>query len=289
MLVLENLLYLKCKKIQPDEKFYTGARMAKMVATGLTTRNIALVAIFAALYYVLSLLTFNISAPGVAQVQISLFALVASVFGLVLGPYLGTAAAFLGALVGWVLPPSGMTPYGFPFLLSPPINAFIVGSIYYKKWKVAFVAFAALIAAFFFTPPAQPLAENLYVVVAVLADKIFALLLIIPLIVFTKRLAITEKGIYAFYLILGFIGNQADNMWGTLAFSLPTVYQGIFGLPLDAVRTAFLVSPFFYPVLRLIQATGVMFIAVALMRTLRGTPWLWQKDNILSSVEKEKA
>jgi hypothetical protein len=257
-----------------------------MVSTGLTTRNVALVAIFAALYYVLSLLTFNISAPGVPQVQISLLALVASVFGLVLGPYLGTAAAFLGAFVGWVLPPSGMAPYGFPFILSPPINAFVVGSIYYKKWKLGFIAFAVLIAAFFFTPPAQPINENLLVIAAVVVDKILALLLIIPLIMFTKKLAINEKGLYAFYFILGFIGNQADNMWGTLAFSIPTIYQGIYGMPIEAVRTAFLVSPFFYPVLRLIQAAAVMFIAVALMRTLKGTPWLWQKENILSFADK---
>lgn len=255
--------------------------------TGLTTRNVALVAVFAALYYVLSLLTFNISAPSVPQVQISLFALVASVFGLVLGPYLGTFAAFLGALVAWTLPPSGMTPYGFAFLLSPPLNAFVTGSIFYKKWKVAFIAFAVLIAAFLFTPPLQPLTENLTIVVAVLADKIFALLLIIPLVKFTKQLASSEKGVYAFYLILGFIGNQTDNMWGTFAFSIPTVYQGIFNLPLDAVKTGFLVAPFFYPILRLIQATAVMFIAVALMRTLKGTPWLWQKETILSTKQQQ--
>jgi hypothetical protein len=254
--------------------------------TGLTTKKVALLAIFAALYYVLSLLTFNISAPGIPQVQISLFALVASVFGLVLGPYLGTLAAFLGAFVAWTLPPSGMAPYGFPFLLSPPINAFVTGAIFYKKWKIAFIAFAALIAAFFFTPPVQPLAENLSIVAAVLIDKIFALLLIIPLIKFRDQLASSEKGIYAFYLILGFIGNQADNMWGTLAFSVPTVYNGIFGQDLSAVRFGFLVSPFFYPVLRLIQAFGVMFIAVSLMRTLKGTPWLWQKESILSPNQK---
>ncbi|MEM2108173.1 MAG: ECF transporter S component [Candidatus Bathyarchaeia archaeon] len=253
-----------------------------MSTTGLTTKNIALVAIFAALYYVLSLFTFNISAPGVSQVQISLFALAASVFGLVLGPYLGTLAAFLGTLVAWTLPPSGMSPYGFPFILSPTLNAFVTGSIFYKKWKAGFLAFAVLIAAFFFTPPVQPLAENLTIVAAVLADKIFALLLIIPLVRFKDQFVSSEKGIYAFYLILGFIGNQADNMWGTLAFSVPTVYNGIFGLPLEAVRTAFLISPFFYPVLRLIQASAVMFIAVALMRTLKGTPWLWQKETILS-------
>ena len=98
--------------------------------TGLTTKNVALLAVFAALYYVLSLITFNISAPGIPQVQIGLFALVASVYGLVLGPYLGTLAAFLGALVAWTLPPSGMAPYGLPFLLSPPLNAFVTGSIY---------------------------------------------------------------------------------------------------------------------------------------------------------------
>jgi hypothetical protein len=257
-----------------------------MSTTGLTTKNVALVAIFAALYYVLSLFTFNISAPGVSQVQISLFALVASVFGLVLGPYLGTVAAFLGTFVAWTLPPSGMTPYGFPFLLSPPLNAFVTGSIFYKKWKVAFLAFAVLIAAFLFTPPVQPLTENLIIVAAVLADKIFALLLIVPLVRFKDQFASSEKGIYAFYLILGFIGNQADNMWGTLAFSVPTVYNGIFGLPLEAVRAAFLISPFFYPVLRLIQASAVMFIAVALMRTLKGTPWLWQKETILSPNQK---
>jgi hypothetical protein len=256
--------------------------------TGLTTKNVALVAIFAALYYVLSLLTFNISAPGVSQVQISLFALVASVFGLILGPYLGTFAAFLGALVAWALPPSGMAPYGFPFLLSPPMNAFITGSIFYKKWKVAFIAFAVLIVAFLLTPPVQPLAENLLIVAAVLGDKVFALLLIIPLAKFTDQFASSEKGIYAFYLILGFVGNQADNMWGTLAFSVPTVYNGIFGQTLENVRTAFLISPFFYPVLRLIQASAVMFIAVSLMRTLKGTPWLWQKETILSSNQKKQ-
>jgi hypothetical protein len=251
--------------------------------TGLTTKNVALLAIFAALYYVLSLLTFNISAPGISQVQISLFALTASVFGLVLGPYLGTLAAFLGAFVAWTLPPSGMAPYGLPFLLSPPINAFVTGAIFYKKWKVAFIAFAALIVAFFFTPPVQPLAENLSIVAAVLIDKIFALLLIIPLVKFKDQFASSEKGLYAFYLILGFIGNQADNMWGTLAFSVPTVYNGIFGFDLEFVRGSFLISPFFYPILRLIQASAVMFIAVSLMRTLKGTPWLWQKETILSS------
>ena len=119
-------------------------------------------------------------------------------------------------------------------------------------------------------------------------DKIVALLLIIPLVNFAKWLASSEKGRYAFYLILGFIGNQADNMWGTLAFSVPTVYQGIFGFPLEVVRAGFLISPLFYPALRLIQASAVMFIAVSLMRSLEETQWIWKGETLLSSYEKEE-
>jgi hypothetical protein len=259
-----------------------------MQKTGLTTRNIALAAIFAALYYVLSLFTVNVLAPGVSAVQISIAALIATVFGIILGPYLGASAALLGAFVAWTLPPSGMSPMGLPFLLSPPLNALVSGSIYYKKWPIGFGAFAALIIAFMFTEPVQPLTQNWHIAVAVLFDKIPALLLIIPLVVFTKWFAASEKGMYAFFFILGFIGNQVDNMWGTLIFSTQPVYNGIFGLPLFDVRAGFLVSPFFYPALRLGQAAVVMFIAVALMRTLKGTPWLWKKESIFSKYEKEK-
>jgi ECF transporter S component (folate family) len=243
-----------------------------------TTRNIALIAIFAALYYILSLVTPHIPI-GIGDVRISLEALIATIFGLVLGPYLGTATAFLGAFVTWTL--SGMSPANLPFLLSPPINALVSGCIYYKKWKWGFLAFSGLIIAFLFTPPVQPLTENSIVAAAVLFDKIIAVLLILPLVKFAKKLSVGQGA--AFYFILAFIGNQADNMWGSFIFATPLVYSGIFGYAVDAVRGFFLVSPFAYPAIRLIQAFVAMLIAVPLMKTLKGTPWLWQKENILSS------
>jgi hypothetical protein len=273
-----------CNKLQSNEKFYTGDALETLK---LTTRNVALITIFAALYYVLSLITPYIPAIGVADIKISLEALIASIFGLVLGPYLGAAAAFLGVFVAWTLPPVSMSPFGLPFLLSPPINALVAGLIYYKKWKWGFLAFSGLIIAFLFTPPVQPLTENSIVAIAVLFDKVIALLLILPIVKFAKQLS-NEKGLLAFYFILAFVGNQADNMWGTLAFSVPTVYEGIFGMPVAAVRAAFLISPFAYPAIRLIQAFIAMLIAVPLMQTLRGTPWLWKKETILSPYQKEQ-
>lgn len=247
----------------------------------ITTRNLALIAIFAALYYILSLITPYIPAIGAPDIKISLEALIATIFGIVLGPYLGCATAFLGAFVSFALPPVGMAPTALPFLLSPPINALVSGSIFYKKWKLGFAAFAVLIIAFLFTPPVQPLTENYTVAAAVLFDKIIALFLILPLVKFAKRLS-TPKKVAIFYFLLAFIGNQADNMWGSFIFATPIAYNGIYGMDVATVRYLFLLSPFAYPAIRLVQAFIAMLIAVPLMQTLRGTPWLWQKKTILS-------
>jgi hypothetical protein len=272
---------LLCKKLQSDEKFYTGGHKVK-----LTTRNVALAAIFAALYYVLSLITPYVPAIAIPEIKISLEALIASIFGLVLGPYLGALTAFLGAFVAWTLPPGSMSPYGLPFLLSPPINALVTGLIFYKKWKGGFLVFSLLIIAFLFTPPVQPITENFIVAIAVLFDKIIALLLILPCVKFAKQLSAGQGSL--FYFLLAFMGNQADNMWGSFIFATPIVYNGIFGLPLGSVRSLFVVSPFAYPAMRLIQAFIAMLIAVPLMKTLKGTPWLWKKETILSPYQKEQ-
>ncbi|MEM3641510.1 MAG: hypothetical protein QXH37_06290 [Candidatus Bathyarchaeia archaeon] len=244
-----------------------------------TTQNIALIGIFASLYYVLSLVTPYVPAVAIPEIKISLEALIATIFGFILGPYLGALTALAGALVAWAL--GGMSPYGMPFLPSPPMNALIAGFIYYKKWKVGFLMFSLLIAAFLFTPPVQPLSENFYVGIAVLWDKIIALLLILICVKFVRELS-TPKTLPFLYFLMAFIGNQADNMWGSLAFATPLVYEGIFGLPLDSVRFLFIVSPFVYPAIRIIQAVIATVIAVPLMKIIRDKSWLWQETTILS-------
>jgi uncharacterized membrane protein len=247
----------------------------------LSAKNVALTAIFAALYYVLSLITPYIPAVAIPEIKISLEALIASVYGLILGPYLGALAAFVGAFVAWTLPPGSMSPYGMPFLLSPPLNALVTGLIFYRKWKIGFSIYAILIIAFLFTPPVQPIYENLYVGIAVLWDKIIALLLILPCTKFAKQLS-ASKSLPFLYFLITFIGNQVDNMWGSLAFATPLVYEGIFGLPLETVRFLFIVSPFVYPAIRLLQAIIATIIATPLMKAIADTPWVFQEKNILS-------
>ncbi|MGB9134579.1 MAG: ECF transporter S component [Candidatus Bathyarchaeia archaeon] len=245
----------------------------------LSARQVALMAVFAALYYVLSIITPYVPAIAVPEVRISLEALIASVFGLVLGPYLGGLTAFLGAFVAWSLPPGSMNAYGMPFLLAPPLNALVTGFVYYKKWKMAFATFGVLIAAFLFLPPAQPLTDNNLVAIAVLWDKIIALFLILPCVRFARRLSLPET-LPILYFLIAFIGNQTDNMWGSDVFAVPAVYEGIFGFPVELVRSAFLVSPFLYPAIRLVQAVIATIIAVPLMKALKDTNLLFSKDTI---------
>jgi hypothetical protein len=182
-----------------------------------------------------------------------------------------------------------MLPTSLPFLLSPPLNALVSGLVFYRKWKIGFAVFAALIIAFLFTPPVQPLTDYWYVAIAVVFDKVIALLLILPLVKFAKQLSVGKAA--AFYFLLAFVGNQVDNMWGSFIFATPIVYESPFfgGLTVEIVRGLFLLSPFAYPAIRLIQAFIAMLIAVPLMQTLKGTPWLWQKENLLSSGENRQA
>jgi uncharacterized membrane protein len=269
-----KLLLTLCKNLHCETEKSTRSNALK-----LSTRNIALTAIFAALYYVASLILPSLYAVGVPNLQISLEALIASVFGLVLGPYLGTLAAILGVGITWVLPPSSFNQYGVPFLLSPPLNALTVGLIYYRKWKVAFATFSALILAFLFLPPSQPLTENYIVPIAVLWDKIIALMLIVPTVAFSKKLSDSKYLPFLFFFIC-FIGNQIDNMWGADIFAIPSVFQ-LYGLNLQTTRDAFILSPFLYPAIRFVQALIGTIIAVPLMKALKNTNWAIRERSII--------
>jgi len=85
-----------------------------------------------------------------------------------------------------------------------------------------------------------------------------------------------------FYFLLAFIGNQADNMWGADIFAIPMVYKGIFGISMiEDVRFLFVVSPFIYPAIRIIQATIAMVIAIPLIKALESSNLMPIKESIV--------
>ena len=241
------------------------------------SKEIALTASFAALYVIISFLP-GIPVIGLPTLSIQLEASIASVFGIVLGPYLGALAAFLGTVIAWLLPPGSGSPFGLPFLLNPAINAFVVGLVYTGKWKRGFAVFAAIITAFIFLPPSQPLTKYYYVAVLANWDKAVALLMIFPVVYLIKKDNLSPTLTFVLYFLLGFIGNQADGALGNAIFATPIVYNGIWQLTTDTVRYLFIVSPFYYPIARLIAAIIVAIIAMPLVEALKNIGWHFPKD-----------
>jgi len=227
------------------------------------SRIAALVGVMAAVYYVFLWLP-NIPAVGVPEVKIDIGASFAPILGLLLGPYLGFAAALLGDILKFMSTPS---PFSLPFLLCPPVSALSAGYLSRGRWKEPLVLLAVLLLAAMFTPVFFPIHENLTVYVLTFFDKITALLLIPVVSLLSRREG--KPYIHAALLVTMFIGNEIDATLGNFVFSFPQVYSGIFGAPdVETVRGWFTLSPLLYPTIRVLQAVLGYVIAVPLLKIL---------------------
>lgn len=236
--------------------------------------TVTLVAVFAALYVVLSILP-SFPVLGLPEMEIHLEASIASVFGMLLGPYLGALAAFIGTIAAFFY--GGASPFDLPFIFNPAFNALIVGLIFRNKWKSAFALFAVVIAAFWLTPVSNPINENQLMIMAATFDKIVALLLIVPVAMMLKtgglKLEKAEPKLlgisFTVVFLASFVGNQADSALGVLLFAVPPVYEGIFQLNLEITRSLYVISPLVYPALRILQAFIAMWIGLPLIKALK--------------------
>ncbi|MEM2703655.1 MAG: hypothetical protein QXR45_10895, partial [Candidatus Bathyarchaeia archaeon] len=77
------------------------------------------------------------------------------------------------------------------------------------------------------------------------------------------------------YFLLAFIGNESDNAWGNNIFAVPQVYEGLFGMNLESVRWAYLISPYAYFIIRLIQAVIAALITIPLINNLKAVEFNW--------------
>lgn len=234
----------------------------------------ALVAAFAALYLILSILP-GIPVVGFPAIKIEFEAALASVMGLVLGPYLGGLAALLGTVLAFVFPP-GAGIFGLPFIFNPAFNALVTGLIFKGRWRIALALFAAVVASFFVSPVPHPLAQYWRVGLAATFDKVAALILILPAAILLARKGSSVKSeakpltlSFGLLLLLAFIGNEADNALGVALFAMPPIYNGVYGLNLEVVRGLFLVSPFVYPAIRALQAVAAALIGLPLLKAVR--------------------
>jgi len=79
---------------------------------------------------------------------------IAPLIGLILGPYLGTAAVSIGGFIGWIITQTG--PFGFLSFVPSANGALFSGLLYNRKRVVSIILYSALLLALAFYPTIGP-------------------------------------------------------------------------------------------------------------------------------------
>jgi hypothetical protein len=179
----------------------------------LSSRQVSIIAIFAALYAIISRLP-GIEIIGVGT-KMSLVVILDPIVGILLGPWIGGSASLLGNFVAWIIPPT--TFYGLLNLPCGPIAAIVSGSLARNtknaNWKFAAIIYVVLMGVWYLTPPGQ---EVLYY--PFLHWTAFALTLIFREKVHSFLNAATNPRRILGAIVCCFSGIMANHMMGNLIF-----------------------------------------------------------------------
>lgn len=118
--------------------------------TRLNSKQVALTAVFTALYAVLGFIKIS-PIIGLSQQGITAAAIIAPIIGILLGPYVGTLSTSLGGVVGFSV--SSISP---PSLFAGIAAAFCAGMIKEKKRSVSIITYLGLFLLFAFFPTVGP-------------------------------------------------------------------------------------------------------------------------------------
>jgi len=193
----------------------------------LTTKLITLVSAMAALDIVLTALPLIPYGPSAG-------ALVKPSEGILLGPWGGMFAAFVGGIVSSVIWPSTAV-LGLATWIPGVIGAFGAGMLLKGRWKGVLVILAAILVAFFVHPfgPGVFLYANW--------DKVVALCMIIPISMLVKRQMGSRESVKALAPVIGLvslIATEMDGATGNLIFLLEA--EPFFGLKKEMLPALFI-------------------------------------------------
>jgi uncharacterized membrane protein len=182
----------------------------------LSTKQLALISLFAALIVITTRLPGIPIALGLIPGKIEFSVPLYAVIGIVLGPWVGALAALIGNFVAWIIPKSTimgllLIPAGAFAALS---TGFLARNSKLRNWKLAAATFAALLVSWYVTPVG--LEAPLYPIFLHLP----ALLLIL---IFRGKIFDYLNGQSKRFKTIGvaiasYVGIMADHMWGGLMF-----------------------------------------------------------------------
>lgn len=114
----------------------------------ITTKQVALIVVFSAIYAVMRVIpTFPLI--GVEGASFSVSDILAPIYGIILGPYVGGACVILGTFMGMSM--KAPVFLGLDFLPAL-VNAVALGFLMRKKWLPVVILYTALLCAFILNP-----------------------------------------------------------------------------------------------------------------------------------------
>jgi len=182
----------------------------------LSTREIALIAVFAALIAIVTRLPGIPISLGIPTGKIEFSVPLYPLAGILLGPWIGALAVTIGNFIAWLIPKS--TVMGFLFIPAGAFAAlctgFLVRRTKWANWKSAAVLLIVLIALWYVTPIGfeAPLYPFFLHVPALILILIFRGKVSEFVNSASKRVVTLGVG------IASFVGVMADHMWGGVMF-----------------------------------------------------------------------
>ena len=227
------------------------------------TRKLALMCVFAALYAVFSLVSL-FPIIGALGRFITLATVLAPIVGMLLGPYVGVAAASVGGFVGWAVTQSGA--FGFVSFIPGSLSALTAGFLINGERRVSAVFYLILFLAMAFFPLIGP----------VWLFPLFMWFQLIGLVVLVSPVsAVASKSLRADRIdrltlgvgVIALVSALAGQVAGTLMFE---VFFYPFNPQIESWRTAqWQFLTFVYPVERIIIAVLATLVGVPLIRAIR--------------------
>jgi|TARA_B100001750_G_C15483382_1_gene586866 hypothetical protein len=239
----------------------------------ITTRKIAISSAFAVIYMILRFVQ-TIPVVGIAGAAFSLSDAIAPIYGIILGPYIGSASIILGTGLTLVF---GKPTYfaGLDFLPAA-MNAFTIGLLIKRKRGYASMLFLITLIAFLIHPlTSQVIMVNFpfgKIPIPFNWLHLAALLLLIsPLSM--KAVEWIEKGsierITISVFMLTFIGTMIQHaVGGLLTVNIAWMYLG--KIPTQGVEYVWNIVFYLYPIERITLALIATIIGVPILKTIKG-------------------
>jgi uncharacterized membrane protein len=236
------------------------------------TKIIAIIAIFTALYSVLRIIP-PVPMIGSSGASFSLSDIVAPLYGLILGPYIGGLSVIIGSFIAFF----GKPPFflGLDFLPAT-VAAVSVGLLIKRKWILVIALNFVLLVAFLLHPNTSvfvnvPLSDITIPLPFAWLHIVALLALISPLGRKAVEWISTPTGTKAAtaLAILFFIGTMMQHLMGNLLYE--TIILPVSGTPVEGYPDLWTSIFFVYPIERVALVVFGTIVGTPLLRILKNT------------------